>query len=187
MAMPCIVLERYLLLGLLHAHTTIGLDLSASIGGIVSCLFLVGACSGFYRLDLALISCQLVLTVLLGANVLPGPVGSAHIVVVWLLQMNYTCFLKVQLSRQLGSSILLCFSRTPTPRDHFLHSKIICKFSSSFKTVLMSSRFDICLLLYVMRLAGWLKHCNLCISLIRKRYLVNRNTGQWTKTLFTSH
>ena len=29
----------------------------------------------------------------------------------------------------------------------------------------MSSRFDICLLLYVIRLAGWLKHCNLSLSL----------------------
>ena len=29
----------------------------------------------------------------------------------------------------------------------------------------MSSRFDICLLLYVIRLAGWLKHCNLSPSL----------------------
>ena len=28
----------------------------------------------------------------------------------------------------------------------------------------MSSRFDICLLLYVIRLAGWLKHCNLSLS-----------------------
>ena len=28
----------------------------------------------------------------------------------------------------------------------------------------MSSRFDVCLLLYVIRLAGWLKHCNLSLS-----------------------
>ena len=27
----------------------------------------------------------------------------------------------------------------------------------------MSSRFDVCLLLYVIRLAGWLKHCNLSL------------------------
>ena len=51
------------------------------------CLFLEGACSGFYSLDLALISCQLFLGVLL---VLSEPVGSAHIVVVWLLQMSCT-------------------------------------------------------------------------------------------------
>ena len=49
MTMPCIVPEQPLLLGLLHVHTTTGLDLVASIGGIVSCLFLVGACSGFYQ------------------------------------------------------------------------------------------------------------------------------------------
>ncbi len=47
--MPCVVLGQPLLLGLSRAHTIIGLGLSASVGGIVSCLFLVGACSGFYR------------------------------------------------------------------------------------------------------------------------------------------
>ena len=56
----------------MHAHATIGLNLLASIGGIVGCLFLVGACSGFYSLDLALISCRLFLNVLL---VLSEPVG----------------------------------------------------------------------------------------------------------------
>jgi len=29
----------------------------------------------------------------------------------------------------------------------------------------MFSTFDLCLLLYVIRLAGWLKHCNLSLSL----------------------
>jgi hypothetical protein len=90
MIMPCIVLGRPLLLGLSHAHTITGSGLLASIGGIVSCLFLVGACSGFYNLDLVLISCHLFLAVLLGASMLPGLVGSAHIVVVWLLQMKCT-------------------------------------------------------------------------------------------------
>ncbi len=28
----------------------------------------------------------------------------------------------------------------------------------------MFSTFDLCLLLYVIRLAGWLKHCNLSLS-----------------------
>ena len=46
MTMPCIVPKQSLLLGLLHVHTTIGLDLSAGIGSVVNCLFLVGACSG---------------------------------------------------------------------------------------------------------------------------------------------
>jgi hypothetical protein len=50
MTMPCIVPDQPLLLGLLHVYTTIGLDLLASVGGIVSCLFLVGACSGFFSL-----------------------------------------------------------------------------------------------------------------------------------------
>ena len=48
----------------------------------------VGACSGFYSLDLVLISCQLFLAVLLEASMLPGPIGCAHIVVVWLLRMK---------------------------------------------------------------------------------------------------
>jgi hypothetical protein len=44
----------------------------------------------FYSLDLVLISCQLFLAVLLEASMLPGPIGCAHIVVVWLLQMKCT-------------------------------------------------------------------------------------------------
>ena len=61
-----------------------------STGGIVSCLFLVGACSGFYSLGWALINCQSFWGVLLGVSMLPESIGSAHIVVVWLLQMNCT-------------------------------------------------------------------------------------------------
>ncbi len=90
MTVPCIVPEPPLLLGLLHVHTTIGLGLLAGTCGIVSCLFLVGACSGFYSLGWALINCQLLSGVLLGVSMLPEPIGSAHIVVVWLLQMNCT-------------------------------------------------------------------------------------------------
>ena len=67
MTKHCIVPEQPLLLGLLHVHTTIDLDLLASIGGIVSCMFLVGACSGFYSLGWALINCRLFLDVLLGS------------------------------------------------------------------------------------------------------------------------
>ncbi len=79
-----------------------------------------------------LISCQLFLAVLLGANMLPGLVGSAHFVVVWLLQMICTCFLNVQLSTRLGGSMLLCFPQTPTLWGPFLHNRITCKFSSLF-------------------------------------------------------
>ena len=66
MTMPCMVLGQLLLLGLLHAHTIVGLSLLASIGAIVSYLFLVGACSGFCWLDLVLISCH---------SFLAGPAG----------------------------------------------------------------------------------------------------------------
>ncbi len=88
MTMPCIVQGQPLLLGLLHARITIGLNLVAGIGGIVSCPFLVGAYKGFYSGN----SCQLplFLAVLLGASMLLGPVGFAHIVVVWLLRMKCT-------------------------------------------------------------------------------------------------
>ncbi len=70
------------------AHTIIGLSLVASVGGTVSYLFLAGACSNFCSLHLVLISKQLYLAVLLGASTMPGLVGCAHSVVVWLLQMN---------------------------------------------------------------------------------------------------
>ncbi len=35
----------------------------------------------------------------------------------------------------------------------------------------MLSTFDLCLLLYVIRLAGWLKHCNLSLSLSGDEHL----------------
>ena len=53
-------------------------------------LLQVGACSGFFSLGWALIDCQLFSGVLLGVSMLPEPIGSAHIVVVWLWQMNCT-------------------------------------------------------------------------------------------------
>ena len=58
-----------------------------------------------------------------------------------------------------------CFVFHGHEHHEILHSKIICRFSSSFWTVLMLTTFDLCLLLYVIRLAGWLKHCNLSVSL----------------------
>ena len=36
----------------------------------------------------------------------------------------------------------------------------------------MFSTFDLCLLLYVIRLAGWLKHCNLSLSLLRYQAII---------------
>ncbi len=38
----------------------------------------------------------------------------------------------------------------------------------------MSSKFDLCLLLYVIRLAGWLKHCNLSLSLRQRLQLLTQ-------------
>jgi hypothetical protein len=66
MTMPCIVLEQPQLLELLLANTVIGFSLLASIGGTISYLFLVGACSAFCNLDLVLMNCQLCLAILLG-------------------------------------------------------------------------------------------------------------------------
>ena len=54
----------------------------------------------------------------------------------------------------------------------FLHNKITCKYSSLLKAaaVLMSPRSDLCLLLFVLRLGGWLKQFNLV-------YLINQKTA----------
>ena len=79
-----------MLWGLLHASTTIGLaSWRGSLGGIVRYPGLVDACSSccFCSLDLVLITCQFFLAVLLGLRLLPGLLGCAHIMVLWLLQM----------------------------------------------------------------------------------------------------
>ncbi len=98
------------------AHTIIGLRLLASIGGPVTYLFLVDACSAFCTSDLVLIDCQLYLAVLLGASMLPGPVGCAHIVVVWLLQMIFECPALHALSQQYAP---LLSTNTDTMRSLF--------------------------------------------------------------------
>ena len=84
--MACIVPEQPLLLGLLHVHTTIGLDLSAGIGGVVSCLFL----QRFLQLRLGSHQLPIVLGRFAGGQHVARAIGSAHIVVVWLLQMKCT-------------------------------------------------------------------------------------------------
>ena len=48
---------------LFHAHTSSGLSLIAYIEGIVSSLFLGGACSGFCSSGWAVMACQLLLAV----------------------------------------------------------------------------------------------------------------------------
>ncbi len=42
----------------------------------------------------------------------------------------------------------------------------------------MFSTFDLCLLLYVIRLAGWLKHCNLSLSLVLRLLSVIQRPGE---------
>ncbi len=74
MTMPCIAQGQPLLLGLLNAHITIDLKHVASIGGIVSCLFLVGACGGLHSYT----SCQLPLFVASFCWMLPGPGVSTY-------------------------------------------------------------------------------------------------------------
>ena len=102
MTMPCTVVGQPLLLGLSHAHNIITpVSLSASVG--MADGFLVGACSSCYILHLVL-GCQLILTVMLWANMFPGLVVPAHVVVVWLLQVN-AHHLNVQLSTHLGSNM----------------------------------------------------------------------------------
>ena len=54
----------------------------------------------------------------------------------------------------------------------------------------MFSTFDLCLLLYVIRLAGWLKHCNLSLSLSLSQQTLDPRTAvqlldnHWPKTRF---
>ena len=66
------------------------LDLLASVGDTVSCLFLVGVCNAFYSSGLALTTCILLLVGFLGANMLQELTGYARIVVELLLPMNHT-------------------------------------------------------------------------------------------------
>ena len=67
-----------------------GLSLLASIGGIVSYLFLVDACNAFCGSGMGLTICLLLLVDLPGASMLPGLLGYAHTVGVLLLPMSYT-------------------------------------------------------------------------------------------------
>ena len=93
MALPitaCIVLGQPRLLGLSVAPIITGLNLSASVDGIVNCLFLVDACNAFCSSGLGLTVCLLLLVDLPVANMLPGLIGYAHTVGVLLLPMNYT-------------------------------------------------------------------------------------------------
>ena len=47
--------------GLFYAHTSSGLSLIAHVGGVVSSLFLGGACSEFCSLGWAVMACRLLL------------------------------------------------------------------------------------------------------------------------------
>ena len=74
--------------GVVHAHTSSALSLIAYIGGIVSFLFLGGACSGFCTLGWAVMACQLLLAVWLVLAVQTGPTGFVWLATVVLLAMK---------------------------------------------------------------------------------------------------
>ena len=63
-----LVLVQPPLRSLFHAHMSSGSSLTAPVGGIVSFLFLAGACSAFCSLGWAVMACRLLLTVLAGAD-----------------------------------------------------------------------------------------------------------------------
>ena len=65
-----------------------GLSLVAHVGGIVSFLFLGGACSGFYSLGWAVMACRLLLAVWLVLAVWTGLTGFVWIATVVLLVMK---------------------------------------------------------------------------------------------------
>ncbi len=70
------------------------------------------------------------------------------------LHMIFECP-ALQAVRQRYASL---FSTDTDTRRSFLAQRDHMQVSISFWTVLMSFTFDLCLLLYVIRLAGWLKH-----------------------------
>ena len=80
------------LLKLSRAHIIIGLSLSASIGGNVSCLHfcLAGVCSELCSLYLVLIRCHLFLVSCFQPT--SRVVGFANIMMMWLLCTNCTCY-----------------------------------------------------------------------------------------------
>ena len=88
--MPYNVLGQPHLLGSSAALTTTGLDLLASVGDTVSCLFLAGVCNAFYKSGLLLTTCLLLLVDFPGTNMLRELTGYAHAVVASLLPMSYT-------------------------------------------------------------------------------------------------
>ena len=87
---PYTVLGQPRLLGLSAALTITGLDLLASVGDTLSCLFLVGVCNAFCSSGLVPTTCLLLLVGFLGTNMLQGLTGYARTVVGLLLQMSYT-------------------------------------------------------------------------------------------------
>ena len=48
---------------------------------------------------------------------------------------------------------------------HCMSVLLSANLGSLFQAVLVSIKFDLCLLLYVIRLVGWLKNCDLSFSL----------------------
>ena len=83
--MPYTVLGQPRLLGLSAALTITGLDLLASVGNTVSCLFLAGVCNAFYSSGLLLTACPLLLVDFPGTNMLRELTGYAHTTVASLL------------------------------------------------------------------------------------------------------
>ena len=73
---------------LFHAHTSSGLSLIAHVGGIVSFLFLGGACSDFCSLDWAVMACRLLLAVWLVLAMWAGLIGSVWLATVVVLAMR---------------------------------------------------------------------------------------------------
>ena len=88
--MPYTVLGLPHLLGLSAALTITELDLLASVGDTVSCLFLAGICNAFYSSGLLRTTCLLLLVDFPGTNMLRELTRYAQTVVALLLPMSYT-------------------------------------------------------------------------------------------------
>ena len=84
----CIVLVQPPLRVLFHAHTSSDLSLVAHVKGIVSFLFLGGACSDFCSLGWAVMACQLLLAVWLVLAMQTGLTGFVWLATVVLSAMK---------------------------------------------------------------------------------------------------
>ena len=134
----------------------------ASKGGIVSCLFQVGACSGFYSLGWGSHKLPIVLGRFAGGQDVAGAnrvcTHCGSVAVADELHMIFECP-ALQAVRQRYAPL---FSTDTNTMNAFFAQQDHMQVFKFVLDCLDVITFDLCLLLdlYVIRLVGWLKHCN---------------------------